>query len=114
MHKKFTFRDMPHSAVLEEYADGQLARIVDFLQNEPSPIYIDLIFEPSKVHAHNRVELRVKSPHYDLVNNYEGPEFYDVLDRVIDIMYLGLHEHKKRRVDECKMAGRHDEFKKQR
>lgn len=114
MTKKFTFRDMPHSSVLEDYANGQLAKVEEFLKNEPSPIAIDFIFEPSKIHAHHRVELIIKSPHYDLVTHYEGPEFYDVLDTVVDKMYLELHKAKDKIISDRKMVGRHDEFKKQR
>lgn len=114
MHKRITFRNMDHSDVLEKYANEQLTKIEDFLQHERTPIYIDLVLEPSKVREHNRVELRVKSPQYDLISNYEGPKFYDVLDRVIDIMYRNLHEEKRKEVDMKKQRGRHDDFKKQR
>jgi len=116
MNKRITFRNMEHSEVLKQYADDQLAKLEEFLENERSPVYIDLVFEPSKIHEHHRVELRVKSPNYDLISNYEheGTGFYDVVDRVIDVMYKELHEAKKKRVDERKTCGRHDEFKKQR
>jgi len=116
MHKRITFRNMEHSEVMEDYANQQLKKIEEFLSNEPTPVYIDLVLEPSKVHEHHRVELRVKSPNYERISNYEheGMDFYDVLDRVIDVMYRGLHEDKKRLNDKKKTAGRHDEFKKER
>jgi ribosomal subunit interface protein len=114
MHKRITFRNMDHSEVLEAYADKQLERIIDFVGNEPTPIYLDLILEPSKVHSHHRIECRLKTPNYDLVSNYEGADFYDVLDRVIDIMYRQLLNEKQKQIDERKTVGRHDEFKKQR
>ena len=116
MHKRITFRSMESSDVLEKYANQQLAKIEQFLENERSPVYIDLIFEPSKVREHHRVELRVKSPNYDLISNYEyqGTGFYDVVDRVIDVMYKELLEVKKKKMDDRKMVGRKDEFKKQR
>lgn len=105
---------MDHSDVMEEYANEQLAKVINFLEHERTPIYIDLVLEPSKIHAHHRVELRVKSPQYDLISNYEGTDLYAVLDRVIDVMYEELHEQKRREVDERKTRGRHEEFKKQR
>lgn len=116
MHKRITFRNMDHSKVMEEYANQQLAKVEDFLSHERSPVYIDMVFEPSKKREHHRIELRVKSPQYERISNYEyqGTDFYDVLDRVVDIMYEGLHEDKRRLVDERKTKGRHDEFKKQR
>lgn len=116
MHKRITFRNMDTSEVMREYAEGQLKKIEEFLSHEPTPVYIDLVFEPSKVHEHHKVELRVKSTHYDLISHYEhqGSAFYDVVDRVIDTMYKELHEAKERSVGERKSLGRHEEFKKQR
>ena len=114
MHKRITFKGMEHSSVLEDYANQQVVKIEEFLQSERTPVYIDLIFEPSHVHAHHKIELRVKSPSYDRISNYEGKDFYHTLDRVIDVMYHELREEKKKNDDSKKMRGRHDEFKKQR
>ncbi|MDP3889038.1 MAG: HPF/RaiA family ribosome-associated protein [bacterium] len=116
MHKRITFRGLPHSDVVEQYANQQLTKIEKFLENERTPVYIDLILEPSKLRQHSRIELRVKSPNYDLISNYEfeGQHFYDVLDRVIDVMYHELCEEKKKNGDKKKMQGRHEDFKKQR
>lgn len=116
MHKRITFRNMDHSDVMEQYINQQLAKIEEFLENERTPIYIDIVLEASKVREHPRAELRVKAPHFDLISNYEhtGDDMYDVIDRVIDIMYHELHEYKKKECDNRKMRGRHDEFKKQR
>jgi len=114
MHKRVTFKGIDHSEAVENYADDQLNKVIEFLSNERSPIYIDLMFKPSKLHAHHWVELRVKTPNYDIISNYEGKDFYNTVDRVIDVMYHELHEHKKKLQDKKKTVGRHDDFKKQR
>ncbi len=116
MHKRITFRNMEHSAPMEEYINQQLAKIEQFLESERTPIYIDMVLEASKTREHPFAELRVKTPNYDLISNYErtGVDLYDVIDRVIDVMYHELHEHKKKADDDRKQRGRHDEFKKQR
>ncbi len=116
MHKRITFRNMDHSDVMENYVNQQLAKIETFLEKEPSPIYIDFVLEASKVREHPRAELRLKTTHYDLVSNYEhsGVEMYDVIDRVIDIMYKQLRGAKDKDLDKRKTCGRHEEFKKQR
>lgn len=108
MDVQITFRNMEHSVVMEEYARGQLEKVITFLKNEPTPIFVHLILEPSKVREHGRVELLVKSPHYDLVSAYEypGTDFYDVLDHVIDVMYHELREEKRKRVADRKTVGR--------
>lgn len=117
MNKRITFRNMEKSSKMEAYANQQLVKIEEFLHSEKTPIYIDLILEPSKVHEHHRIELRIKTPRFDEITHYEykGVGFYDVLDRVIDAMYLKLHEANKReKRDARKTRGRKDEFKKQR
>lgn len=116
MHKRIVFRNMEHSDVMESYANGQLEKIINFLENDRGPVYIDLYLEPSSVHQHHRVELHVKSAEYNLNSSYEheGMSFYDTLDRVIDVMYRQLHEKKRQNHDEEKMRGRHDDVKKHR
>lgn len=104
MDKKVTFRHMEHSSVMDDYINQQLAKIEDFLSHEQEPVFLELVLEPSTVHAHHRVEIRIKTPEYYLVSNYEGPEFYDVLDRVLDTMYYQLHEKKRELVMKRKKA----------
>lgn len=102
MHKRITFRNMDHVASIENYANNRLHKVEHFLERESSPVSIDLVLEPSKVHEHHRVELRVKSPSYDLISNFEGPEFYKVLDHVVDIMMGELTKEKRKEVDSRK------------
>ena len=100
MNKRITFRNMEHALSIENYANEHLAKIEKFLANETTPVSIDLVLEPSKTREHNRVELRIKSPHYDLIAHREGAHFYKVLDHVIDIMMQLLLEAKRERVDD--------------
>jgi ribosomal subunit interface protein len=114
MRKKFTFKEMPTSDVAKNYADKQLSRIEDYLKHEPTPIDIEMVFTQGRTHAHHHVDLLVRTPHYKLITSYEGPEMYDGIDEVIDTMYRRLLEEKDKRVQDRKMVGRHDDFKKQR
>lgn len=114
MNRRITFNGIERSLAVENYANDQLNKVLEFLSNERTPVYIDVLFKPSKLHAHHFVELRVKSPNYNIISSYEGTDFYDTVDRVIDVMYHELHEHKKKLMDKNKMCGRHEEFKKQR
>lgn len=131
MPKHILFKNTQHSDVMEDYANQQLLKIEEFLASSnimdhapggpakevadsDASIFINLVIEPSKTREHNFVELRVKGPGYDLVSSYEGAEPYEVLDRVVDVMYRRLHEYKQKEVDMRKSRGRHDEFKKQR
>ena len=115
MHKRITFKDMEHSAPMEQEANKLLEKVEKFLLEEDrSPIYIDLVLEPSHVHAHHKIELRVKSPNFERYSSYEGKDFYHTLDRVVDVMYRELHEDKRRMDEKKRMVGRHEEFKKER
>lgn len=99
MQKRIVFRGMESSPVLEEYANKHLEKLDRLLENERSPIIIDLVMEASHVHAHHKVELRVKTPNYDLIAHHEGPELYQEVDRVVDKMIAELRRAKEKRVD---------------
>ena len=102
MQKRLVFRGMESSPVLEEFANKHLEKVEKLLENERTPIIIDLVMEASTVHAHHKVELRVKTPNYDLVAHHEGPEMYQEIDRVTDKMVAEIRRAKERRVDEEK------------
>jgi ribosomal subunit interface protein len=99
MNKRITFRNMEHTLAIENYANEHLAKIEKFLEHEPTPVSIDLVMEPSKTREHNRVELMIKSPHYNVIAHHEGPHFYKVLDHVIDIAMQELLKEKRKRID---------------
>jgi ribosomal subunit interface protein len=100
MIKQFTFRGMEHSATIEEYARNQFEKIERFLSHEKEPQYIHMIFTAGFTHHHHRVELQVTTPNYELIAHREGPEFYDLVSQVFDIMYHQLTEAKRKMIDE--------------
>ena len=102
MQKRIAYRGMDSTPVLEEFANKHLEKVEKLLENERTPIWIDLILEASTVHAHNKVELRVKTPHYELVAHHEGPEMYQEIDRVTDKMVQEIRRAKEKRVDNAK------------
>ncbi len=108
MEKRIAFRNMESTPVLEEFANKHLEKIEKLLETERTPIFIDLVLEASTVHAHNKVELRIKTPNYELVAHHEGPEMYQEIDRVTDKMIIEIRRAKERRVDEEKKK---DSFK---
>lgn len=113
MNKRIVFQGIEKTQPMEETCNKHLKKIEHFLENERTPIFIDLVLQPSKVHAHHYVELRVKTPHYNKISSYEGPEFYDVVNRVVDIMYRELLQCKNKETEHRKEVGRHDAVKKQ-
>ena len=116
MHKRITFRHMNHSDPMEDHVNKQLGKIERFLEHEPTPISIDIILEASKVREHPRAELRLKTPHHDLITHYEhnGVDLYAAIDHVIDQMYELLRKAKDKEIEKKRHRGRHEDFKKQR
>lgn len=99
---RIVFRHMDSTSDMENHINKQLKKVIEFLGNEPTPIYIDLVMTPSKVHAHHEIELLIKSPEYHVVVKKEGADFYLLLDKVIDAAYDKLHEEKRQKIDERK------------
>ena len=98
MEKRITIRH-EHSAQMEEYINTHLEKIEKFLSNEPTPVYIAVVVTPGKIHAHNRVEMLVKTPHYEVFTEYEGPKPYEAVDIVLDRMFEKLTEEKRKLVE---------------
>lgn len=99
MDFQITLRHMENSPEIDLHIRKQMGRILEFLKNEPTPVYIHLVASPSKNHAHHQVELIIKTPHYNLVGKDEGPIFFVILDQVIDTMYKTLGQEKRKVVD---------------
>lgn len=110
------FRHMDHSEPMQEHVNKQLEKIEKFLEHEQTPVHIDLVMEPSKTREHHFIELKIKSPSYDVIakREHSGDKFYEELDKVIDTAYRQLREQKSRNHDDSIARGRHDEVKKQR
>lgn len=102
MPRRIVFRHMDHSPVIEEFANTHLDKLEKFLSTERTPIFIDLVMTPAPTHAHNNVELRLKTPHYELVAHHEGKDLYQEIDRVVDKMLKELAKAKDKRLSEGK------------
>jgi ribosomal subunit interface protein len=104
MNKRITYRGIESTPVLEEFINSHLEKVVKILEHEPTPIMIDFVLGASTVHAHHKVELRIKTPHYDLIAHHEGPEMYQEIDKVVDKMVREIRRAKEKRIDEKKNA----------
>ena len=114
MNIQITFQNCDSSTAMEKHINEQLAKILHFLEHERSPIYIEIFIKPGHTHAHHQIDFVLKSPNYTLMMQKEGPKIYQIVDEVIDAMYAQLRKKKDKHVEDRKMVGRHDEFKKQR
>lgn len=106
MEKRITIRH-EHSHEMEQYINNNLEKIEKFLSNERSPIYIAVVVTPGKIHAHNRVEVLVKTPHYEAFTEEEGPKPYEVIDIVLDRMFEKLTEEKRKFVERSRTVDKY-------
>lgn len=100
--KNVTFRNMDHSAVINDHVHKQFERLEKFLEQERTPISIDMIIEAKPIHSHHIVELRINTPHFHEIVKDEGSDIYLVIDSVINAMCTLLSRDKKRMIDERK------------
>lgn len=92
---RITLRHMENSIEIERHIQKELARVIEIAGQEPTPIYINFVVNPSKLHAHHEIELLVKTPNYSAIVKKEGPDFFTLVDRVCQEMYQKLCEEKR-------------------
>lgn len=97
-----TFRHMDHSPVIDEHVRKQLDRLEKFLEQERTPISVEMVIEAQPIHSHHLIELRVNTPHFHEVVKDEGPDMYLVIDSVITTMNNQLRRLKERMLDDRK------------
>lgn len=108
MHKRITMRHMDHAPDVENYAHDALEKILNALEGEKTPVYVDLILEPGRPHAHHAAELLIKTPSFSVVFKQEGPHIFQLIDRVCDLAYRKIHEEKKKKINDRRSG---DSFK---
>jgi len=90
MNKRITFRNLEKTPDLQAHIEHELAHIETFLAKEKSPINIELILEAHKTHAYNIVEIRIKSPNYNIIVKRECPQLIAAINEVLHIAYAEL------------------------
>lgn len=102
MQKKITFTGRGRTPALDKHIDMQVAKIEQFLSEEPTPRVVEISVESHDVHQFNRVVARVKTPHYDCYAEHEGPDVMTEINEVMDRLYAQLRDTKKKLVDRHK------------
>lgn len=102
MNKRIVYRGMEQSDVLEVHVEKQLAKIEEFLANDRTPQSIDIVFEAHPNHAHNKCEIRIKTPSYNVIAYEEGKDLNKLVDQVLDMAYRELRRQKEKQVDKDK------------
>lgn len=100
MNIQITFRgEHEESPVIREHIYKGLERVEKLVAKEPSPIFVEVVIEPHFTHHHHKIEIRFKSPHYEIFMHDEGPELYVMLDALLRGLYDRICQQKERVVD---------------
>lgn len=115
MNRKITFRGMDRSQVIEDHINKQLDKFNTFLDSENSPVSVALVLEAEREGHHYKVEIRLKSPNYDLVSHAPAhasvesdacQDVYAAINMAVDKMDHELRKAHRKMVDEKKSGGR--------
>lgn len=87
-HLKITFRNMSSSAPMEAHAISKLDKILDFLRSTPnnSPLYVEMWLDEHRTHPHQKADLHLKTPIFDLFTSDRSTDMYLAIDNSIDKM----------------------------
>ena len=108
MNRRITFKNMEHSANIENFALEKLEKINRLIHEDRDPKIIDMVITGSAVHAHNQVELNVQFANVKLFSHHEGPDVFKEIDIVIDKMLEEIRRAKDKLKDKYKHE---DKFK---
>ena len=111
MERKISFHNMDHSDPLEQHAQQKLDKLEEFLDNEQTPLYIELRLTSNSLHPHHHVELHLKTPLFNLNTHDEGTDMYVMVDNTIDKMVSLVKKEKAKIKDkEQKTSNEKGEF----
>ncbi len=107
MERKITFRRMEPSTVIEEFINAKLDKFEELLGSERSPVSVSVVIDTHPTHAHNKVDVLVDTPDYNLIANHEGQDVYVEIDTVMDKMLREIRRAKEKRDSEQKKSEWH-------
>lgn len=110
MNIRIAFRHMEQTPALEAHARKELLKLDKLIHAEHTPIFIDLVLEEHKLHAHNRVELRVNLPNGHFMAHSEGPDMYALINIVVDKMVTELRKEKDRKLSKRDRPDEHTDL----
>lgn len=86
MNKRIAFKHVDRTPALEDFINKRLEKIEHLLESERSPVSIDIVIEGYPNHAHNRVEVIVKTADFHLIAHHEGADVNKEIDVVLEKM----------------------------
>ena len=108
MELNIVFKDMDRTEAIEEYVLKNVEKFKKYLGKEdPEATFVHVVFQGKKGHEFGKnkqgiykVEIRVKTPHFDLIVDRENNnEMYSLIDEVVHIMERKLQDAKEKFLD---------------
>lgn len=98
----YTFRHMESSKAMEGFVESKLPKVARLLEKEIEPVVLEVRLDAAREHHHHRVEMHLKSHHYDIHAHHEGPELYEQIEIVVDKLASEISKLKDKRIDAIK------------
>lgn len=98
LKRTITFHNMEHSAGMEGHANLKLNKIEEFLKDPKfhTPKHVEIWLKANPQHPHHEVDIKLKTPQFDLFVSNSGPDMYLVIDGAIDKMVTLLKKEKSK------------------
>ncbi len=101
MQADLTFRGMEPTEAIEEFVSKNIIKFKKYFGKEdPDATFVHIVLEGNHNHHMYMVEIRVKSPHFDVVAKREGKDMYPLIDETVKVMDRELEKAKRKLVDE--------------
>ena len=98
-----TFRNMSHTQAMEDHVQKYMPKFAKYLgKDNPDATFVHVILDGHLVHRKCTAEVRVKTPHFNLIVNREGHDMYPLIDEIMHIMEEQLQQAKEKVVDGIK------------
>lgn len=95
------FRGMDHTTAIEEYILKNIEKFKKYFGKEnPEATFVHIVLEGNHNHHMYMVEIRVKTPHFNLIAKRENHEMYSLIDEVVHIMERELKNAKEKITDD--------------
>ena len=100
MQADLTFRGMEPTEAIEDFVKKNIAKFKKYLGKEdPDATFIHVVLEGNHNHNIYKVEIRVKTPHFNVVAQREGKEMYPLIDETVKVMDRELEKAKNKLLD---------------
>lgn len=100
MQADLTFRGMEPTDAIEDFVKKNIVKFKKYLGKEdPDATFIHVVLEGNHNHNIYTVEIRVKTPHFNVVAEREGKDMYPLIDETVKVMDRELEKAKNKLLD---------------